>query len=366
MRIRIGFIFTIRVVLFSLLFTLVSINTGNAAVLPPSKAAINMKCNREGVSALTTKGAVVCLNEKWTTLTSANETVQSKAFSSILKRWNSQSAAKLNLTVYADPRAGSWTKDIKKGMEAGARFWGTSDETAPAIPVLISDNYKFIEETLLKLGIEQNEDDKKRNARTVGGQAGFHGAWNGDDAYWDYLFTNSESRFGAGYWQVPAHEYTHFAQSKLSNGRYQGEFSPPWLDEGIPSYIGAVLGPMSNMPHDIMNYWRNDLKSTQVNLSYFEKNIESVHQSNRWSDVYPLGAVACEALVALVGIESIFTYYMDLSKEMDHESSMRKNFKMTSKDLNALLAGYVRSVKEGKEWNLKQLINRYKAISIKV
>ena len=344
----------------TLLFSTLTAHPALAAPTPPSLAQAGKSCATKGAEALSLKGALLCDGKKWSLIKPAQETIQSKAFNSVLARWNSQSDVDLSLSIYADPKAGAWTQQIETGIRAGARFWGTSDASSRKMPVIISDNHLYIEAILTQLGIPQSPEDKERNAKAQGGQAGFHGAWDDQNAYWDFLFRDKYARDNAGFWQVPAHEYTHFAQSKLSNRAWSNPGGLMWMDEGIPSYIGAALGPMSKMPNDIMNAWKQDLKNTQSSLEYFSTEDDSVYSSSTWSNVYPMGAVASEGLIALVGVPALIQYYVDLANGSALPDSFKKNFGITDSRMTNILSKYVESVKIGRPWNLKKLQSEYK------
>lgn len=331
-----------------------------AATTPAAQAKTGKICSQKNEEALSLQGALKCDGKKWIVIKVNEETIQSKAFRSVLARWNKQPDVQLSLKVYADPKAGKWTRQIETGIRAGAKFWGTSDSTSKQMPAIISDNYLYIDKILDQLGIFQNPDDRDRNAKAQGGQAGFHGAWDDPDSYWDFLFTNIDSRNNSGFWQVPAHEYTHFAQSKLSNRNWSNPGGLKWMDEGIPSYIGSALGPMSQMPNDIMNAWKKDLTSTKVTLDHFNTDDPSIYSSSTWSDVYPLGAVASEGLVALVGVNALIQYYTDTASGMSLPNSFTKNFGISKTQMTEILSRYVSSVKGGKAWTLQVLEAEYK------
>ena len=332
----------------------------HAATTPAAQAKAGKLCSVKSSEALTLQGALLCDGKKWNVVKVSQETIQSKAFRSVLTRWNKQPDVQLSLKIYADPKAGKWTQQIETGIRAGARFWGTSDSSAKPLPAIISDDYLYIDKILSQLGIFQNPEDRDRNAKAQGGQAGFHGAWDDPDAYWDFLFTNIDSRNNSGFWQVPAHEYTHFAQSKLSNRNWSNQGGLKWMDEGIPSYIGAALGPMSKMPNDIMNAWKDDLAGTKVTLDHFNTDDPKVYSDPTWSDVYPLGAVASEGLVALVGVDALIHYYSDTAGGTSLPNSFKKNFGISGAQMTEILSRYVSSVKAGKAWKLKTLEAEYK------
>jgi hypothetical protein len=331
-----------------------------AATTSAALAKAGKNCSQKNEEALSLQGALICDGKKWIVIKVSQETIQSKAFRSVLARWKKQPDVQLSLKIYADPKAGNWTQQIETGIRAGAKFWGTSDSTSKQMPAIISDDYIYIDKILDQLGIFQNPDDRDRNAKAQGGQAGFHGAWDDPDSYWDFLFTNIDSRNNSGFWQVPAHEYTHFAQSKLSNRNWSNPGGLKWMDEGIPSYIGAALGPMSKMPNDIMNAWKQDLTGTKVTLDHFNTDDPKIYSDSTWSDVYPLGAVASEALVALVGVDALIHYYSDTAGGFSLPNSFKKNFGISNSRMTEILSRYVSSVKDGKAWSLKALETEYK------
>ena len=343
-----------------LLPLIIGIQSAQAAPVPAAQAKAGKSCSAKNLEALSLQGALSCDGKKWVLIKTSKETIQSKAFRNVLAHWKAQSDVQLSLDIYADPNAGKWTEQIETGIRAGARFWGTSDASSRKMPVIISDNHLYIEKILAQLGIPQTPEDKERNANAQGGQAGFHGAWDDPNAYWDFIFTNEDSRKNAGFWQVPAHEYTHFAQSKLSNRAWSNPGHLMWMDEGIPSYFGAALGPMSKMPNDIMNAWKQDLSSTNTKLENFTTDYLNVYSSSSWGDVYPIGAVACEGLVALVGVSAIIQYYTDLANEISLTDSFKKNFGLSEDVMTNILSRHVQAVKDGKPWTLKTLQAEYR------
>ena len=114
------------------------------------------------------------------------------------------------------------------------------------------------------------------------------------------------------------------------------------------------------MPNDIMNAWKQDLKNTQSSLEYFSTEDDSVYSSSTWSNVYPMGAVASEGLIALVGVPALIQYYVDLANGSALPDSFKKNFGITDSRMTNILSKYVESVKIGRPWNLKKLQSEYK------
>jgi hypothetical protein len=320
----------------------------------------NLSCSQTGLTAFSLKGPLICKNKSWLLVAPAQDSVESKAYRSVLDHWNKQPQGALSVKYFIDPKAGEWKNKIQYGLNAGAKFWGTSDANSRAIPAVISENYLYIEKVLETAGIYFQEEDKARNRNAQGGQAGFHGRYDDPDAFWDFLFNKADSRNNVGFYQVAPHEYTHFAQSKLSNARFNSSGNLPWMHEGIASYIGSALGPMSKMPHNQISEWKSELSRAKTSLQYFELDTQALYLSKNWSDIYPLGAVASEGLVALFGVSTLISFYTDMGSGLTAEESIQKNFKLNGAALTNVLDGYIKSVQSKKSWSLATLEERYK------
>ncbi len=320
----------------------------------------NMGCTYKEETAFTLKGPVICDNDLWTLVSRDKDSIESRAYRYVIDHWNKQAEGNLTVTFYIDPKAGEWTSQIEAGLRAGARFWGTSKPGSRPIPAFISEDYLYIEETMVKAGIIQNEQSKIRNKNAQGGQAGWNGGYEDPNAYWDFLFKFQRSREDVGFYQVGPHEYTHYAQTYLAKGKTWDKEHMPWVNEGLPSYIGSALGPMSKMPHNQMDNWRGNLKWVTKPLSFFSKPDQEVYNSDRWGDVYPMGAFAAQALVALFGVDGIINYYTDLSTGIGNEAAYKKNFKLGSQALTELMESYVNSVSKREIWSLETLQDKYK------
>lgn len=328
-----------------------------AEIVSAEKAEPNFGCSKNNETAFTLQGAVICKNSLWQIVPISEDSIESRAFRYVIEHWNSQPAGNLTIDFYIDQNAGTWVNEIELGLRTGARFWGTSAPGSKPIPAFISDDPVFIEESLAKAGIVQSVEDKLRNRNARGGQAGFHG---GDPMYWDFLFKNAQNRSNVGYFQVGPHEYTHFAQFKLVGSGNWGE-AGPWFNEGLASFIGSALGPMCKMPHNQMDGWRENLNSYSTSkLIFFNESKPEVYGSPNWGDVYPLGAMATQALVALVGIDSIYSLYRDLGANVGRDAAFKKNFKLESRPLANFLQEYIDSIYLNKEWSLPTLEEKYK------
>jgi hypothetical protein len=335
-------------------------STQKVEIVSAQWAEVGKGCTNKGETAFTLQGPVNCAESLWTIVKKEEDSVESRAFRSVIEHWNKQPQGNLSVTFYIDANAGSWVNGIESGLRAGAQFWQTSPAGSRPIPAVISDNAIFVEEALAKAGIPQSEKEKERNRNAQGGQAGFHGSFDDPNMFMDFLFKSQRDRNDVGFYQVAPHEYTHFAQSKLSGGKLWDDEHMPWINEGIASYFGSALAPMSDMPRNQMDNWRSNLRDTSTKLGFFMDNINEVYESKYWGQVYPMGAFASEALVALVGVEGIINYYKDLSSGMGNQKAYIKNFKLNDVKLTQLMEDYVEDVKIGKRWSLSTLEARYK------
>jgi len=335
-------------------------DSGPIKVVNSPIAEANLGCNFANETAFTLKGPVICKSNIWTLVPKDQDSVESRAYRYVLERWNKQPDGNLTVTFYIDPSAGDWTTEIEAGLRAGARFWGTSAPGSRPIPAFISDNHTFIEDAIVKAGLVQSEDSKTRNRLAQSGQAGWHGGYQDPNSYWDFLFRNLRARSDVGYFQVGPHEYTHYAQSQLAKGFAWDRSHMPWISEGIASYFGSALGPMSKMPHNQMDNWRGSLKFVTKPLSFFTKPDQEVYQSPQWGDVYPMGAFGAQALVALFGVEGIINYYLELATGIGNEAAYKKSFKLGGMALTELVEGYVSSVRKNDSWSLQTLEEKYK------
>ena len=76
--------------------------------------------------------------------------------------------------------------------------------------------------------------------------------------------------------------------------------------------------------------------------------------------MYCSGALATQAVVALVGVDAVISFYKDLGSSNNKEFAYRKNFKLESGKLVTVLQGYIDSIRSKKEWTLPTLETKYK------
>ncbi len=334
-------------------------NSSAAKKLAPSEAKAGAPCLIKGLTAATLDGPVLC-DKKWKLVTEKKDSVETRAYRIVLKEYLSNPEGALSLVIKLDPKTPSWGSRIKKGMEAGARLWGTSPVGSPTKFAYISADGEWIFKEAQADGFI--DDNRKEEIFRNDCQAGWNGADDPTKSFWFFKFAETFCITNVGYFQVPAHEYTHYAQDALSQYLWGKTPRVPWLDEGLASYIGAALGPMSDMRNDLRSMWVGQMRRGVKNLDFFSKSEELVYKSPNWQDVYAQGAIANEALVALIGITGVKAIYTSLSKSgTTYDAAFIANTGIGVDSWTALLQGYVDSVKSYKPWSLEKLQDAYKA-----
>jgi hypothetical protein len=311
--------------------------------------------------SLSKNGALTCTKGKWVKVSEANDTVATRAFRSLMARYNKMPNSTPNLLVRADPKAGAWKNKIVAGINAGARLWGTSTPDDRAVPAYISEKGEYVSQQIVKDGLFENPEDGKRNrdaSARGGGQAGFHGP------YFDFIFSDLSSH-DLGFYNVGPHEYTHYAQMKFSesrNSQVQREF---WIDEGCAMYVGTSLGGVLSLPQDQRATIVKNLaqQKSPVQLSFFTQGGQKLYSDSRFNQVFDIGPIACEALVALKGIDAVENYYRGLAQpESTPESVVPVVFGTSLKSLVTVVQQYVLSVRKGKVMTLTQLQTEYQKV----
>lgn len=325
--------------------------------ISPAHAEVNTYCSNTAEIAFTLQGAVSCINEIWTHQ-SADSSVRAAAFSSVLARWNTQQPPLLTLDLHKDPSSGDWVNEVAVGINASAQLWGSDSFPQIKLPIFISDSPKYIEDELASAGILQSPDAKLRNANAVGSQMGFNSDSLNHVVYLDFMIPKKEQQPGA---QAASgvHEFSHYAQFALSKNAWHKQNNLPWMIEGLATYLATTLGPMTSGTHNQMLEWDSSLTQTSTKLSYWGKDIPEIFSSPSWHDIYVNGAEASEALVALVGINSVIQMWSDLGAGFSYTDSLKRNFGLSGDALNQLLDQYVQSKKSGTQWTLQELQSKY-------
>jgi len=311
-------------------------------------------CPTSGEQSFGVNAPLECIKGVWIAKKLEEDTVASRAYRSLINRYNAMPVSAPNLLLRIDPKAGKWKNDVAGGIIAGARLWGTSKEDDKPIPSYISETSEYISAQLAADGIQESPEDAKRNrdaAARGGGQAGSHGK------YFDFIFSDTSSN-GYGFYQVGAHEYTHQAQliqSNFRNGMGEREF---WIDEGCATFVGTGLGAVVNLPQNQRSEVLEDLarQKNKLPLKFFSRGSQASYADPRINEVYTVGFLACEALVALKGIDSIESVYKELaSPTANYDTALTAVYGVGLDSLISFLQKYIDSVRKGKAMTLGDL-----------
>jgi hypothetical protein len=150
--------------------------------------------------------------------------------------------------------------------------------------------------------------------------------------------------------------------SETRNSQVNREF---WIDEGCAMYVGTSLGGVLGLPQDQRaNIVRNlAQQSAPVPVSFFTQGGQNLYSDNRFNQVFDIGPIACEALVALKGIDSIESYYKGLAQPGATPDTVVPAVYGTSlKSLVGVVQKYVASVRNGKQMTLAQLQAEYQKV----
>lgn len=311
-------------------------------------------CSISGEMSFGATAPLECAKGVWSAKKMAEDTVATRAFRSLINRYNSMPVSTPNLLLRIDPKAGKWKNDVAGGIIAAARLWGTSKEGDKPIPSYISETSEYVSAQLAADGIQESPEDAKRNrdaAARGGGQAGSHGR------YFDFIFSDTSSN-GYGFYQVGAHEYTHHAQlvqSNFRNGMGEREF---WIDEGCATFVGTGLGAVVNLPQNQRSEVIEDLarQKNKMPLKFFSRGSQASYADPRINEVYTVGFFACEALVALKGIDAIESVYKELaSPSANYDTALTSVYGVGLDALIPFLQNYIDSVRKNKVMTLLEL-----------
>jgi hypothetical protein len=324
-----------------------------------SAAKLGTRCLFSGSYVGLAAGPAVCAGESgqklWTLVTKENDSVASRAYRFVVEKYLAAPEGNLAMDIRLDPKTPEWGKRIEKGMFAGARFWGTSPSGSAPVPTLISADLDWWP-AQLDLVKDPGKEDYLKRLKNSTCQAGFHG---GPNPFWSFAFREANCLNNVGFKQVPAHEYTHYAQGVLSGSLNNQQPRVPWMEEGLASFIGGALGVFSDMGTDLRFGWSADLRGNQVALDFFSKDERAVYDSPQWGDIYPVGAIALEGFVALVGMEGVLNYYAEIKGGATTDKAMEKVFGLSVSRSAQLLNKYVDSVRAKSDWSLEKLSSEW-------
>jgi hypothetical protein len=330
-------------------------------VTSSAAAKIGTGCSFSGTHVGLLEGPAQCREENgqrvWSLITKENDSVASRAYRFVLEKFLVAPEGNLAMDIRMDPSTPDWGKKIEKGMFAGARFWGTSPSGSAPVPTLISADLKWWPAQLDALNYSGKDEYLKRIAAGTC-QAGFHG---GANPFWSFAFREANCVTNVGFKQVPAHEYTHYAQAVLSGSLNSQKPRVPWMEEGLASFIGGALGVASDMGTDLRFSWASDLRGNLVAVDFFSKDERSVYESPNWGSIYPVGAIATEGLVALIGMDGVLKYYSGIKDGLSADQAMVSALGLSVSKAAKLLDGYVTSVSSMNEWSLAKLQSEWES-----
>jgi hypothetical protein len=330
-------------------------------VTSSAAAKIGTGCSFSGTHVGLLEGPAQCREENgqrvWSLIAKENDSVASRAYRFVLEKYLAAPEGNLAMDIRMDLNTPDWGKKIEKGMFAGARFWGTSPSGSAPVPTLISADLKWWPAQLDALNYSGKDEYLKRiTAGTC--QAGFHG---GANPFWSFAFREANCLTNVGFKQVPAHEYTHYAQAVLSGSLNSQKPRVPWMEEGLASFIGGALGVASDMGTDLRFSWASDLRGNLVAVDFFSKDERLVYESPNWGSIYPVGAIATEGLVALIGMDGVLKYYSGIKDGLSADQAMVSALGLSVSKAAKLLDGYVTSVSSMNEWSLAKLQSEWES-----
>lgn len=322
------------------------------------KARAGAACQYKDETAQTKSGPLIC-DGTWKVVSKESDSVESRAFRIVLDEYLSRPEGELSLIWRIDPATPEWKDQIKEGMIAGARLWGTSPKGSDSRYVYVSPNGNWINEKAKEDGLLRQD----RNTEFYGEcSAGIVGRDFDRQSYWFYRFSAPSCINHIGFYQVAAHEYTHFAQEALSKRQWQRVKQVPWLDEGLAAFIGGALGPYGANRNDLRNLWMTEAGTVARDLKFFSVSDLSMYRDSHWGNIYPLGALAVEGMVALIGLEGVRKIYTELATPgTTYEEAFRRSTGVGVSAWTELLQGYFDSLRQRNPWSLTKLQSEYAA-----
>lgn len=311
-------------------------------------------CLIENLESFGPNGPMRCVKKIWVMVDEAEDSVASRAFRSLLTRYQLNSEKALSLQFVIQPNTPDYLVSIREGMLAAARLWSVPPQRNEPYPVLIGTDGTWLRSTSETMGLKSPEDTWKNIARQpLCSYAEFKLGRPDDQPWYLYCFSSSQGRTW-GFLQVGAHEYTHLAQFAFLGAFQTGSRQmPPWFQEGYASYIGTMTGFASGAGYALRSAPAGELRTVTTKLADYNETFPA-----SWGDVYPMGTFAAEALTALFGIDFMQRVCEEKLRSNSFDDVM---VKLTGKKIQAwseILQGYIDSIKANKPWTLSQLRER--------
>lgn len=335
-------------------------------LLLPASPGIGSSCLTNGDEQFATVGPIRCVDRKWTLVALADDSVMTRSFRAIWNRWQQVKADPLASEIVIDQKTPAWRTWAALGYEGGARYWRATPENM-LVRAVVSADANWIDSKAKELGWIAGETFKNaRDSRPWDSIAINKGTPDGDpvDKPWAHILLEGEPHVGVN---TIAHEFGHVAQIYFSRGKFfRTPSRVPWLDEGMPSLVGAALSPLVGMRYNTRDEWVDRMISADVKLFDVSDTKVTPGSSPLFWRAYAAGFFASEALIALYGSECLDDIYRGVSNGSSWNESFIRVFGLTIEETSNALDQYVQSVRAKKPMTLLELSNALKRIGAKV
>ena len=317
-------------------------------------------CKKINEESFPLSGALRCVGNIWLVIPFDQDSVASRAFRSLVEKYNKNLSGNVNIKFFEDPSSGASPVLLRRSMEAGARLWNVSDLPKQPYPVLIGHSLAWLKSTaeannLIPNNGWTNIENQFKECKGCS-YAEFYSVTG--QPWYVFCYSDDAETINKdfGFLQVGAHEYTHVIQFHLSNNfnRNHGDSLSPWLQEGYATYVGMMLGASTQVDNALRAQLLDELLGVKTPLSDYKYRFPA-----KWNDVYPLGGFATEAIVAVKGIDSMEKILSSLAKGNKIEEAIVDG---TGKSLDfwtEIGQGYVDSLIKGKPWTLEELKSKF-------
>jgi hypothetical protein len=145
-----------------------------------------------------------------------------------------------------------------------------------------------------------------------------------DHAFFVIRGNNSLLTMQKSDYQTPGHEYFHVVQFAIGGAQFR-DLTPAWFREGSANFVGTAISHelgyfdyRVTRAEEISKPWTN----RNISLAKFQINDSSSGLSN-WLSPYGIGQVACEFIVASVGMDA----FLNIVKYTSELNSFDAGFK---------------------------------------
>lgn len=336
------------------------VTTPVATYLSSRDAKAGALCRVNGQESFPMSGPLRCVSGKWINVDRSQDSVATRAFRSVLEKYNANPPAKLTFKFLTDPKFTGSIEILMASKEAAARLWNKPDTPFQPYPIVIGSNLDWIKKTTAANNLKTNTGDFKNIENQFSEWQGcsyaeFYSQTGQPWYVYCYSQPESEMRDSIAYLQVGAHEYTHLIQFYMADSTLKrfGDSLPPWIQEGFAMFVGISLGAAAKAGNDIRSLELEILPTAKTPLSDYMERFPP-----NWNDVYVLGYLASEALVALKGIDIMEEIILEQKNGSSKEAAIQKATGKSLKFWTQIGQGYVDSVKAGKPWSLAELEKR--------